>query len=79
MDNNQQGTEGGVQQPTARPAVAEATGPEAPLVTDAKTDLGVNAPGTLNVASPFTGSDISMTTPRYAGGNITTTEIGSKA
>jgi len=78
MDNNQQGKEGGVQQPSAAATVAEATGPEAPLVSDAKTDLGVNAPGTLNVASPFTGRDVSMTTPQYAGGNITTTEVGSK-
>ena len=78
MDNNQQGKEGGVQQPSAHPAVAEAAGPEAPLVSDAKTDLGVNAPSTLNVSSPFTGRDVSMTTPQNAGGNITTTEVGSK-
>jgi hypothetical protein len=78
MDNNQQGKEGGVQQPTTKPVVAEAAGPEAPLVTDAKTDLGVNNANTLNVASPFTGRDVSMTTPQYAGGNITTTEAGSK-
>jgi hypothetical protein len=78
MDNNQQGKEGGVQQPSAQPAVAEAAGPEAPLVSDSKTDLGINSPGTMNVASPFTGRDVSMTTPQYAGGNITTTEAGSK-
>jgi len=78
MDNNQQGKEGGVQQPAAAAAVTEAAGPEAPLVSDAKTDLGVNNPGTLNVSSPFTGRDVSMTTPQYAGGNITTTEVGSK-
>lgn len=78
MDNNQQGKEGGVQQPAAATTVAEAAGPQAPLTTDAKTDLGVNSAGTLNVASPFTGRDVSMTTPQYAGGNITTTEAGSK-
>lgn len=78
MDNNQQSKEGGIQQPSTPATVTEAAGPEAPLVSDSKTDLGVNAPGTINVASPFTGSDISMTTPRYGGGNITTTEIGSK-
>jgi len=78
MDNNQQSKEGGVQQPAAATTVAEQAGPEAPLVTDSKTDLGVNNPGTLNVGSPFTGRDVSMTTPQYAGGNITTTEVGSK-
>jgi len=78
MDNNQQGKEGGVQQPAASATVAEAAGPQAPLVTDAKTDLGVNNPGTISTKSPFNGSDVSMTTPQYAGGNITTTEIGSK-
>jgi hypothetical protein len=78
MDNNQQGKEGGVQQPSAAATVAEAAGPQAALVSDAKTDLGVNNAGTLNVASPFTGRDVSMTTPQYAGGNITTTEVGSK-
>jgi len=78
MDNNQQGKEGGVQQPAAATTVTEQAGPEAGLRTDAKTDLGVNNAGTLNVASPFTGRDFSMTTPQYAGGNITTTEAGSK-
>jgi len=78
MDNNQQGKEGGVQQPAADTTVTEQSGPEAGLRTDAKTDLGVNNAGTLNVASPFTGRDVSMTTPQYAGGNITTTEAGSK-
>ena len=78
MDNNQQSKEGGITQPTTPATVAEAAGPEAPLVSDSKTDLGVNAPSTLNVSSPFTGRDVSMTTPQYAGGNITTTEAGSK-
>ena len=74
MDNNQQGKDGGVQQPASATPVAEAAGP----ASDAKTDLGVNNAGTLNVASPFTGRDVSMTTPQFAGGNITTTEAGSK-
>jgi hypothetical protein len=78
MDNNQQGKEGGVQQPSAATPVAEAAGPQAGLASDAKTDLGVNNPGTLNAKSPFSGSDVSMTTPQYAGGNITSTEVGSK-
>jgi hypothetical protein len=78
MDNNQQGKEGGTQQPAAATPVTEQAGPEAGLSTNAKTDLGVNNAGTMNVGSPFSGSDVSMTTPRYAGGNITTTEVGSK-
>jgi hypothetical protein len=78
MDNNQQGKEGGVQQPSAATTVAEAAGPQAGLASDAKTDLGVNNAGTMNVGSPFTGRDVSMTTPQVAGGNITTTEVGSK-
>ncbi len=78
MDNNQQSKEGGVTQPASSTPVVDAAGPEAPLVSDAKTDLGVNNPGNLSVKSPFTGSDVSMTTPQYAGGNITTTEVGSK-
>jgi len=78
MDNNQQGTEGGIQQPASATPVTEQAGPEAGLRSDAKTDLGVNNPGTVNVGSPFTGRDVSMTTPQYAGGNITTTEAGSK-
>jgi hypothetical protein len=78
MDNNQQGKEGGIDQPSTSANVVEQAGPQAPLVTDAKTDLGVNNPGTINTNSPFVGSDVSMTTPQYAGGNITTTEAGSK-
>lgn len=78
MDNNQQGKEGGVQQVAAATPVAEAAGPQAGLASDVKTDLGVNNAGTVNVKSPFNGSDISMTQPQFAGGNITTTEIGSK-
>ncbi len=79
MDNNQQGKDGGIQQASSATPVAEAAGPQAGLASDAKTDLGVNNAGTLNVASPFKASDVSMTTPQYGGGNITTTEIGSKA
>jgi hypothetical protein len=78
MDNNQQGKEGGTQQPSSATPVTEAAGPQASIASDAKTDLGVNNAGTINVKSPFSGSDISMTTPQYAGGNITTTEVGSK-
>lgn len=78
MDNNQQTAEGGQTQPTAKPVVAEAAGPQGPTHTDAKTDLGVNNPDKLSIKSPFNGSDVSMTTPKYAGGNITTTEVGSK-
>ena len=44
MDNNQQGKEGGVQQPAAAAAVTEAAGPEAPLVSDAKTCLLYTSP-----------------------------------
>jgi hypothetical protein len=79
MDNNQQGKEGGVQQPASATPVTEQAGPNGGLNTDAKTDLGINAPSKANVGSPFTGKDVSMTTPQYAGGNIATTEAGSHA
>ena len=75
----QQGKEGGVQQPSAATPVTEQAGPEAGLRTDGAKDLGVNNASAVNVQSPFTGRDVSMTTPQYAGGNITTTEAGSKA
>lgn len=78
MDNNQQGKEGGIQQPASATSVSEATSPDSGSASTAHTDLGVNNAGTLNVKSPFNGSDVSMTTPQYAGGNITTTEVGSK-
>lgn len=77
MDNNQQSNVGGTQQPAAANKVSEGvigTAPAAP----AKTDLGVNNAGTMNTGTPFTGQDVSMTTPQRAGGNITTTEPGSK-
>lgn len=77
MDNNQQTKEGGITQPTAQPVVVETAGPQGPTHTDSKTDLGVNSPSTVNVKGPFNGRDVSMTTPQYAGGNITTTEVGS--
>jgi len=77
MDNNQQTKEGGITQPTAQPVVVEAAGPQGPTVTDSKTDLGINPPTKLGGSSPFSGGDVSMTTPQYAGGNITTTEVGS--
>jgi hypothetical protein len=78
MDNNQQGKEGGVQQPASATPVTEQAGPDGGQVTAPKTDLGVNNPSTVSTKSPFSGSDVSMTTPQYAGGNITTTEVGSK-
>jgi hypothetical protein len=78
MDNNQQSKEGGVQQPAAATPVTEQAGPQASLASDSRTDLGVNNAGNLNIASPFTGRDVSMTTPQNAGGNITSTEAGSK-
>jgi hypothetical protein len=59
MDNNQQSTQGGTQQPS-------------------KVDLGINNPSTMPAESPAKGSDVSMTVPQTAGGNITTTEVGSK-
>lgn len=75
----QQGKEGGVQQPTSATPVTEQAGPEAGISSAPTKDLGVNSASTINVTSPFMGRDVSMTTPQYAGGNITTTEAGSKA
>lgn len=79
MDNNQQGTEGGVQQPSAATPVTEQAGPASALAAAPLSDLGVNNAGTLNVGTSFTGKDVSMTTPQYAGGPIATTEAGSHA
>lgn len=62
MDNNQQ-----------VPTDAVIKGPVPPME-----DLNLNNPGTMQVGSPLTGQDVSMTTPQNAGGNITTTEAGSK-
>ncbi len=78
MDNNQQSKDGGTQQPASATPVTEQAGPGAALAGAPKTDLGVNNAGTMSVGTPFTGKDVSMTTPQYAGGNITTTEAGSK-
>lgn len=77
MDNNQQSSTGGVDQPAASDKVSTGVidgASSAPTTSD----LGVNNPGTMNTGTPFTGKDVSMTTPQYAGGNITTTEVGSK-
>jgi hypothetical protein len=79
MDNNQQGKEGGVQQPAASTPVTEQAGPNGGTATAPTKDLGVNNPGTLNTGSPFVGKDVSMTTPQYAGGRIASTEAGSQA
>ena len=77
MDNNQQDNSA-VQQPANPPVVTEQAGPNGGQKTAPTKDLGVNNPGTVSTNSPFKGSDVSMTTPQYAGGNITTTEAGSK-
>ena len=77
MDNNQQDNSA-VQQPANPPVVTEQAGPDGGQKTAPTKDLGVNNPGTVSTNSPFTGRDVSMTTPQYAGGNITTTEAGSK-
>lgn len=78
MDNNQQVTGSGTEQPTSPAHVAEQAGPDGGHVTPSVTNLGVNNPAKATTAGAFTGSDVSMTTPQYAGGNITTTEAGSK-
>ena len=78
MGNMQQDKEGGVSQVSSSTPVTEQAGPEVGLASMPNTDLGVNSPEVLSVQSPFSGSDVSMTTPQYAGGNITTTEVGSK-
>ena len=78
MDNNQQGKEGGTQQPSKATPVVEQAGPEASLSSTPTTDLGVNNPSNMAVTTAFTGNDISMTTPKNLGGTIRTTEVGSK-
>jgi hypothetical protein len=78
MDNNQQIAGAGTEQPAAATPVTEQAGPNGGQVNAPTTNLGVNNPGAMSVGSPFTGKDVSMTTPQYAGGNITTTEVGSK-
>jgi hypothetical protein len=78
MDNNQQVAGSGTEQPTAPAKVTEQAGPQAGVSSPSVTNLGVNNPS-VNVAhAAFTGQDVSMTTPQNAGGNITTTEVGSK-
>jgi hypothetical protein len=78
MDNNQQVSGSGTEQPAKATPVTEQAGPEAGIKNAPTTNLGVNNPANMGVASPFTGKDVSMTTPKYAGGDITTTEAGSK-
>jgi hypothetical protein len=79
MDNNQQVAGAGTEQPAAATPVTEQAGPEAALNAPSVTNMGVNNPSTANVGSPFTGKDVSMTTPQYAGGPIASTESGSHA
>ena len=78
MDNNQQVTGSGTEQPSSSTPVTEQAGPDGGNASVSVHNLGVNNPGSSGVSSPFTGKDVSMTTPQYAGGNITTTEVGSK-
>jgi len=78
MDNNQQTAGSGTEQPASATPITEQAGPGETAVTPAVSNLGVNNAGNVGISSPFTGSDVSMTTPQYAGGNITTTEVGSK-
>jgi len=79
MDNNQQGKEGGVQQPASASPVTEQAGPDGGSKSPSVTDLGVNSPRVASTQGAFTGKDVSMTTPQYAGGPIATTEAGSHA
>ena len=79
MDNNQQGKEGGTQQPSSATPVTEQAGPDGGQKSAPTTDLGVNNPAKATTAGPFIGKDFSMTTPQYAGGPIATTEPGSHA
>jgi len=78
MDNNQQVAGAGTEQPAAATPVTEQAGSGNTLAAPSVTNIGVNDPSTMNTGTPFTGKDVSMTTPQYAGGNITTTEAGSK-
>lgn len=79
MDNNQQVAGSGTEQPAAATPVTEQAGPQAGLNSAPVNNLGVNNPGKATTAGPFTGKDVSMTTPQYAGGPIATTEPGSHA
>ena len=58
--------------------VTEQAGPQGATASPSVSNLGVNEPGKATTAGPFTGKDVSMTSGQYAGGNITTTEVGSK-
>ena len=78
MDNNQQTTGSGTEQPSNAVHVVEQAGPNGVKITPSVTNLGVNNPSKGTTSGAFTGSDVSMTTPQHAGGNITTTEAGSK-
>jgi hypothetical protein len=78
MDNNQQVAGAGTEQPASAGKVSDGVIAGAP-VAPAVTNLGVNSPAKGTTAGPLTGKDVSMTTPQYAGGPITTTEPGSHA
>jgi len=78
MDNNQQVAGSGTEQPSASTPVTEQAGPDGGTSSASTTNLGVNNPTKIGAPSAFTGKDVSMTTGQYAGGNITTTEVGSK-
>jgi hypothetical protein len=79
MDNNQQVAGAGTEQPATATPVTEQAGSGNTLAAPAVSNLGVHNPSTMNTGSPFTGKDVSMTTPQYAGGPIATTEAGSHA
>jgi hypothetical protein len=75
MDNNQQTPS----QAAGKPDLSAKTSPDNSVSAPVK-DLGVNSGKPMaSGASPFTGSDTSMTTGEKAGGKIVTTETGSKA
>jgi hypothetical protein len=79
MDNNQQSKDGGTQQPESATTVTEQAGPNGGVNSPSVTNLGVNNPAKATTQGAFTGKDVSMTTPQYAGGPIVTTESGSHA
>lgn len=79
MDNNQQTSGSGTEQPASATPVTEQAGPGGNQVNAPTTNLGVNNPSTMGVGTSFTGKDVSMTTPQFAGGPIATTEAGSHA
>jgi hypothetical protein len=75
MDNNQQTPS----QVATKPDLSAQTSPDNSVAAPVK-DLGVNSGTPISSGtSPFTGSNESMTTGEKAGGNIVTTETGSKA